>query len=225
MNGYTTNGFVQSMNGILTISDGNGTTIENGTITTNSFTGNGTINFTDTTDTSSLLDTSYAVKVSGGAIFEKNVYATDVMTNNVATGNIACGNINSSNRLTTPKVICNSLECNTITANNVYYKNKLSGYINLGIAPYIKVPLTTSMSVDEDYIVNFNVFAYLTNANNNTIILFPYYKAVFYNLNTILLIVDNSSGSVMYYNTIQFERSTLSCTKILLYYKNNLLPS
>jgi len=38
MNGYNTTGFTQSLNGIVSITDGNGTTIENGQISTGDIT-------------------------------------------------------------------------------------------------------------------------------------------------------------------------------------------
>ena len=39
MNGYSNNGFTQSLNGILSLTDGLGTTIENGSIITGDITG------------------------------------------------------------------------------------------------------------------------------------------------------------------------------------------
>ena len=39
MNGYSNNGFTQSLNGILSLTDGLGTTIENGQIITGDITG------------------------------------------------------------------------------------------------------------------------------------------------------------------------------------------
>ena len=52
MNGYTTNGFCQSLNGILTISDGLGTTIQEGQISTGDITGQEIVS--DSLTTSSL---------------------------------------------------------------------------------------------------------------------------------------------------------------------------
>ena len=141
------------------------------------------------------------------------------MSNNISTGNIGCGNLNSSNSVSCPKVICNTVDCNTITANDVFYKNKICGYINLGIAPYLKIPLTTSLLDTTTSITNFNLSTYLTNANNNTLFLLPYYNAIFYNNNIILHISDNSSGNTLFFDNIQFNQN-LTCPKILIQYKN-----
>ena len=249
MNGYTTNGFTQSLNGILTISDGLGTTIENGNINTNDITGDdiisntvttntitaaemdltgnlniaGTTDFTNTTDTSSLIDTVYAVKIKGGVIVEKNTYATDVMTNNVATGNIGCGNLNSSNGVNCVSLKTTDIICKSIIADDIFFKRQICGYINLGIAPYLKIPLTVSLMDTIADITNFNISNYLTNANNNTIFLFPYYNVIFYNDNNILCINDNSYGlSPLFYERIIFTQD-LICTKILIQYKNMTL--
>ena len=62
MNGYSNNGFTKSLNGILSITDGMGTTIENGAITTTSMNVNGNI-------------TATGITVNG------NITATRVLTN------------------------------------------------------------------------------------------------------------------------------------------------
>ena len=185
MNGYSNNGFTQSLNGILSLTDGLGTTIENGAITTGNITGSditgdnitgdtitgatfrgttvelsgnltidqdlnvdGLTNLLNETDSSSLLDEStYSLKINGGVIIKQNLYATDAMSNNIASGNIACSNLNSSNNITCVDLMCDTINCNSIRFNEIsnHYKNKIAGYLNIGIAPYYKIPLTTSL--------------------------------------------------------------------------------
>ena len=147
MNGYSNTGFTQTLNGIYSITDGMGSVIEGGEITT-----------------------------------------VDMMTDNVVSGRIGCGALNSSTFITCAKVICEKISCNTITANDVYYKNKICGYINIGISPFLKIPLTTSLLDTTTSITNFDLSTYLINANNNSIFLLPYYNVIFYNNNDILQI-------------------------------------
>ena len=174
------------------------------------------------TDASSLTSTASTI-INGGLIIKKNTYAKDMMTDSIATGDIACGNVNSSNGITCPKVICDKINCKTVIAEDVYYKNKICGYINLGIAPYLKIPLTTSLLDTTTSITNFDLSVYLTNANNNTIFLLPYYNVIFYNNDVILTIVDNSAGlDTLFFQNIQFDQP-LTCTKILIQYKNMTL--
>jgi len=253
MNGYNKTGFSHSLNGIVNITDGNGTTIENGKtstgniivddITSNKLTtttlkstyiemsGDLTIdkNLTvdgltillNETNSSSLLDVStYSIKINGGAIIKKNTYATDVKTDNIVSGNEGCGNLNSSNNITCVKLNSNDVNCKSVVADDVFYKNKICGWINLGIAPYLHIPLTTSLQDTTADIVSFNISTILTNANNNSIFLLPYYNVIFYNNNTVLCIIDNSYGlSPLFYQTIVFSQE-LVCTKILIQYKN-----
>ena len=311
MNGYTTNGFTQSLNGILTISDGLGTTIQEGQISTGDITGQdivsdslttsslkstslelagdliidgtvyantidstandvvlfpsaGTITIGSTestitniqaylecgelalfkkgisasepstlygiendlyvlqnnlaTDSSSLFSTASTI-LNGGLIVKKNTYATDVMTNNIATGDIGCGSLNSSNGVSCVSLKSTDISCKNIVADDVFYKTKICGWINLGVAPYLHIPLTTSLQDTSTSIINFNISTYLTNANNNSIFLLPFYSVVFYNDNNILCVANNSEGVSMYYSTINFSQN-LVCTKILIQYKN-----
>jgi hypothetical protein len=105
----------------------------------------------------------------------------------------------------------------------VYYKNKICGYINIGISTFLKIPLTTSLLDTTTSITNFDLSTYLINANNNSIFLLPYYNVIFFNNDTILQICDNSAGlETLFFENIQFERS-LTCTKILIQYKNMTL--
>lgn len=181
MNGYSNTGFTHTLNGIYSITDGAGTTIEMGEITT-----------------------------------------TDLMSDSFVTGNIGCGNLNSSNNVSAPRVNCDNINCKTITADTIYSKNQLSGFINLGIAPYLTIPLTTTIYDTTTGITNYNLSTYLTNANNNTIMVLPYYAIEFFNNNKMLKSVDNSSGSTVMYNSLSFNLN-LTCTKIVVYYKNNIL--
>lgn len=254
MNGFSTNGFTQSLNGILTISDGLGTTIQEGQIVTGDITGqditsdsvttssltttsleltgdltvdnnfavNGITDFANTTDTSSLIDTVYSVKVEGGLIVKKNTYATDMMTNNLVTGDIGCGSLNSSNGVNCVSLKSTDISCKSMVADDVFYKTKICGWINLGVAPYLHIPLTTSLQDTSTGIANFNISTYLTNANNNSLFLLPYYSVVFYNGNNILFVANNSEGVTMYYSTIVFNQDAV-CTKILIQYKNRVL--
>ena len=59
MNGYSNNGFTQSLNGILSLTDGLGTTIENGTIITGDITGEDIVSSTVTT--ASLKSTNHEI--------------------------------------------------------------------------------------------------------------------------------------------------------------------
>ena len=108
-----------------------------------SFTG---INNGSTVDASSLFSAASTI-FDGGVIIKKNLYATDVMTNNIVSGNIGCGNLNSSNNITCVDLMCDTINCNSIRFNEIsnHYKNKIAGYLNIGIAPYYKIPLTASL--------------------------------------------------------------------------------
>ena len=316
MNGYSNNGFTQSLNGILSLTDGLGTTIENGTITTGDISGDDivsntvttttlkstdielsgnltidnnltvdgtayikTINTTGdatvypsatniyigsqqstityipcylqcgelaifqkgiaandtstfsgitndinilqnnlTTDSTSLFSTASTI-LNGGLIVKKNIYATDVMVNNLTSGNIGCGNLNSSNNITSIKLKCNSIDCNSLTTNDIFYKGKICCNINIGISPYLNIPLTTSIFNTASDITNFNLQTYLINSNNNSLFIQPYYSIIFYNNENILKLIDNSTGSNMLYSLIIFNQN-LTCTKIIIQYKN-----
>jgi len=122
--------------------------------------------------------------------------------------------------ITCVKLKSNDVNCKSVVADDVFYKNKICGWINLGIAPYLHIPLTTSLQDTTADIVNFDISTYLTNANNNSIFLLPYYNVIFYNNNTILCVIDNSYGlSPLFYEMIVFSQE-LVCTKILVQYKN-----
>ena len=254
MNGYSNNGFTQSLNGILSLTDGLGTTIENGTITTGDITGDditsstvtttslkstsheitgnlivdGTTSLTgivisnNTTDTTSLLNDVYSLKILGGVLINKNLYATDVMSDNVVSGNIGCSNLNSSNNISCIDLITDTIKCNTFIANDVYYKNKICCHINLGISPYLSIPLISSISDTTSNITNFNLQTYLIDSNNNSLFIQPYYCITFYNNENILQIIDNSTNSTMLYKLIIFSQSLL-CTKIMIQYKNIII--
>ena len=183
MNGYSNNGFSQSLNGILTIIDGLGTTIENGTIITGDIT------------------------------------SDDNLNNNLVSENIGCGNLNSSKNITCIDLKCNTINCKTLTINDIYYKNKICCTINLGVTPYLSIPLITSISDTTSGIINFNLQTYLIDSNNNSIFIQPYYCITFYNNENILQIIDNTSGSTLLYNLITFDNTNL-CTKIIIQYKN-----
>ena len=244
MNGYSNNGFTQSLNGILTLTDGLGTTIENGEIKTGDITGDdiisntvttttlkskdfeltgdlivdGLTNFNNTSDASSLLSTA-SIIINGGVIIKENLYATDEMSNNIVSGNIGCGNLNSSNNITCIKLECNSVDCSSITTNDLFYKGKICCNINLGISPYLSIPLITSIYDTTTEITNFNLQTYLINSNNNSLFIQPYYSIIFYNYENILQIIDNSNSSSILYSLITFSFNYI-CTKIILQYKN-----
>ena len=108
MNGYSNNGFTQSLNGILSLTDGLGTTNKKGEIKTGDITGDditsntvttitlkskdfeltgdlivdGLTNFNNISDASSLLSTA-SIIINGGVIIKENLYATDEMSNNI----------------------------------------------------------------------------------------------------------------------------------------------
>ena len=86
MNGYTNNGFTQSLNGILSITDGLGTTIENGSITTGDITGDDIV---ASTVTSTLLK-STNLELSGNLTIDNNL-TVDGTTVVKACLNIDCG--------------------------------------------------------------------------------------------------------------------------------------
>jgi len=182
---------------------------------TSSFTG---INNGSTVDASSLFSAASTI-FDGGVIIKKNIYATDVMSNNLVSGNIGCSNLNSSNNITCIKLKSNSIDCNSIITNDLFYKGKICCNINLGISPYLSIPLTTSIYDTTTAITNFNLQTYLINSNNNSLFIQPYYSIIFYNNNYVLQIIDNSSGSNMLYSSITFNL-VLTCTKIILQYKN-----
>jgi len=181
-----------------------------------SFTG---INNGSTVDASSLYSAASTI-FDGGLIVKKNIYATDVMSNNLVTGNIGCGNLNSSNNITCIKLKSNSINCNSITTNDLFYKGKICCNINLGIAPYLSIPLSTSLYDITTNITNFNLQTYLINSNNNSVFIQPYYSIIFYNNDSILQTIDNSSGSNMLYDLIAFNQN-LTCSKIIIQYKNS----
>ena len=89
MNGYSNYGFVQSMNSILTITDGLGTTIENGTIKTGDITGEDITADTLTVTTLKVTDEDLI-----------NLNSVDIMTENIVGDKCGFGNFNSSNRVT-----------------------------------------------------------------------------------------------------------------------------
>ena len=171
-----------------------------------------------TTDCSSLTSTASTI-FDGGLIVKKNIYANDVMTNNLVTSNIGCNNLNSSNNITCIKLNSNKIKTDTLEVNEIaHFKGKIGCNINLGIAPYLSVPLSGSISTTTG-ITNFNLQTYLINSNNNTIFIQPYYSVVFYNNNTILKIIDNSTSASMMYQSLSFNQNLL-CTNIALLYKN-----
>lgn len=203
MNGYT-NSFDKSLNGIVSISDGMGSLISEGKITTGDITGEDII-----------ADT---ISVSSGTYL-------NLLTDSLVSLNAGFANLNSSNLITTINLFCNYIHCDKIRLNKItnHFEHKIGGYINLGISPYLKIPLTQSIYDTTTHIQNFNLSTYLINDNINTIILFPYYIATFYNENIILFISDNSSGLYpLLYNIINFKY-TLTCTKILITYKNIII--
>jgi len=155
-----------------------------------------------------------------------NLTVDDEMSNNIATGNVGCGNLNSSNNITCVDLISNTLRCKNIYVNEItnHYKNKIAGYLNIGIAPYYKIPLTTSLyNLDDGDIINFYLSPLLINSNNNTLFLLPYYIVTFYNNENIIFYSDNSSGLYpMLFQNIIFDPS-FTCTKILISYKNIII--
>ena len=160
MNGYSNNGFVQSMNSILSITDGLGTTIENGTIKTGDITGEDIIGDTITVNSGTYLN---------------------LLTDSLVSLNAGFANLNSSNLITTINLFCNYIHCNKIRLNKItnHFEHKIGEYINLGISPYLKIPLTQSIYDTTTHIQNFDLSTYLINDNINTIILLPYYMLRF----------------------------------------------
>lgn len=204
MNGYSNNSFVQSLNSILSISDGMGTLISEGKISTGDIKGEDIIADTITVNSGTYLN-----------LLSDSIVSLD--------GGFA--NLNSSNLITTINLFCNYIHCKKIKLDKImnHFEHKICGYINLGISPYLKIPLTQSIYDTTIHIKNFNLSTYLTNTNNNTIILLPYYIATFYNDNIILYTSDNSSGEYpLFYDLINFQL-TLTCTKILITYKNIII--
>ena len=190
----------------------------------NNLTVGGLTNFNDVTDASSLLSTA-SVIINGGLIIEKNIYSTDVMSNNLTTGNIGCGNLNSSNNITCVDLKTNTINCKKLNVSEIenHYKNKICGYINIGIAPYYKIPLTTSLFDLYGDIINFDLGSLLINSNNNSLFLLPYYIIAFYNDNNLIFISDHSAGlSPMLFEYINFSQE-LTCTKIIITYKNIII--
>ena len=204
MNGYSNNGFTKSLNGILSLTDGLGTTIENGEIKTGDITGEDII-----------ADT---VTINSGTF-------VNMLSNSLVSLNCGVANLNSSNLITTVNLLCNYVNCKTIKFNSIanHYTDKIGGYINLGVSPYLKIPLTTSIYDTTEHIQNYDLSTVLLNTNNNTIILLPYYIVTFYSDNIVLFTADNSSGVYpLFYNVINFTFS-FTCTKILITYKNILI--
>jgi len=173
-----------------------------------------------TTDSTSLSSTASTI-INGGMIIKKNLYCTDVMSDNLVSDNIGCGNLNSSNNITTIDLKCNTINCKKINVSEIesHYKNKICCNINLGVLPYLSIPLTTTILDTTTGIINFNLQTYLINSNNNSIFVQPYYCVTFYNNENILQIIDNSNGSDMMYDLITFNQN-LTCTKIIIQYKN-----
>ena len=122
--------------------------------------------------------------------------------------------------------MCDTINCKTLTVTDInnHYKNKIIGYLNIGIAPYYKIPLITSLYnlIDGD-IINFDLSELLINSNNNTLFLLPYYIVTFYNNNNIICDCDHSAGlSPMLFRNIVFDPS-YTCTKIIITYKNIII--
>jgi hypothetical protein len=76
MNGYSNNGFTQSLNGILSLTDGLGTTIENGTITTGDISGDDIVSNTVTTTTLKSTD----LELSGNLTIDNNLTVDGLTT-------------------------------------------------------------------------------------------------------------------------------------------------
>ena len=155
---------------------------------------------------------------SGGIIINKDTYASDIMGNNIVTTNVGCANLNSSNNITTINFNSNKITCNQLQANSVFYKGQIGANINIGIPPYLNIPIFTSLNDITTGITNFNLQTYLIDSNNNTVFVQPYYSLVFYSNGVIIQIIENSTSSNMLYQTISFS-TNLVCTSIKLLYK------
>lgn len=214
MNGYSNNGFTQSLNGILSITDGLGTLISEGKISTGDITGEDIVADTLTVTTLKVTDEDLI-----------NLNSVDIMTENIVGDKCGFGNFNSSNRVTCVDLICSSITCKNIRLNNItnHYTDKIGGYLNIAISPYLKIPLITSIYDTTSYITNYDLSTILINTNLNSLILLPYYMATFYNDNRIIFICDNSTSTSLLYNLIVFDPSDLICTKILISYKNIII--
>ena len=206
-----------SLNKLSTSSD----TVVGGNITV---TGNTSIigisNFSNITNASSptIGSNTASCIYSGGIIINKDTYASDIMGNNIVTTNVGCANLNSSNNITTINFNSNKITCNQLQANSVFYKGQIGANINIGIPPYLNIPIFTSLNDITTGITNFNLQTYLIDSNNNTVFVQPYYSLVFYSNGVIIQIIDNSTSSNMLYQTISFS-TNLVCTSIKLLYK------
>lgn len=234
MNGYSnSSGFSQSLNGIVTLTDGI-TQIENGNITTTGdIISNDIVSSTFTTG--SLKSDSH--EVSGSLIVDNDLSVgndltvsrtgtfINILSDGLVTLNCGVANLNSSNLITTVNLLCNYINCKKMKIDKItnHFEHKIGGYINLGISPYLKIPLTQSIYDTTTHIQNYDLSTVLINSNNNTLILLPYYIVTFYNDNIILFTGDNSSGLYpLFYDMINFTLS-LTCTKILITYKNIII--
>ena len=227
MNGYSnSSGFSQSLNGIVTLTDGI-TQIENGNITT---TGNILSNdiVSSTVTTGSLKSDSHEVSsltIDDNLLVNGITTIKEGLSDALVTLNCGVANLNSSNRVTCVDLICSSITCKNIRLNNItnHYTDKIGGYLNIAISPYLKIPLITSIYDTTTYITNYDLSTILINTNLNSLNLLPYYMATFYNDNRIIFTCDNSTSTSLLYNLIVFDPSDLICTKILISYKNIII--
>jgi len=79
------------------------------------------------------------------------------MSNNLTTSNIGGSNLNSSNNITCVDLKTNTLKCNSLVTNNILYKGYICCNINIGVCPYLSIPITTSIFNAATDITNFNL--------------------------------------------------------------------
>ena len=142
--------------------------------------------------------------------------------NDVAVGNyVGCGNLNCSNNLTSINIISNNISTNNLLINSIPYKNHIFiGNLNIGSLS-LTLPLSNGSILDTlTYYTGINLQTYLINSYiNNSVCINPYYSLIFYNYDDIIQIIDNTNGTNILYNTIQFSKNVI-CTKIIIQYKN-----
>jgi hypothetical protein len=151
--------------------------------------------------------------------------AMEAAFNDVAVGgNLESGYILCSNDLTaTNNKSYNVYVANNLYVNNILYKNHQNiGFIYIGALNNISLPLSSGSIYDTStYYTNLNIQTYLINTyTNNYVLLQPYYCLIFYNNDNIVQIIDNTNGTNMLYNMIQFSNNNVYCTKIIIQYKN-----
>lgn len=222
--------YAQSMNGIITLSDGviqitNGDITNVTTIDANTITGNqgnfDNVVLKENIDISGNLTVEGDCEIRGILILDNPVTFTnatveDLLVNNkIGVG----GEFISSNDIKT----CSNVICKNITINgdvecmgDFRTKNQPAFLLcDLGV-PILKTISNTQLVYN-----NLNLQTFFGNTGNNrNILVYPFYKIVFRgDAGVIRVIIDNTNSTDLLYQTVAYPSGGL-CVSITVHYKN-----